>query len=109
MKSPEEIEKALQRLMPPAMSGQGHAAVIESIERLAVSNESAAEVGPALGHPAFLKKYPLDLGGGGCRGSGRWLVIFAPRHSAVVTTGHHADLNCFWHERTDFHRPHVAH
>jgi len=55
MKSPEEIEKALQRLMPPAMSGRGHAAVIESIERLAGSNESAVDVRPVQSHPPSSK------------------------------------------------------
>jgi hypothetical protein len=49
MKSPEEIEKALQRLMPPAMSDQGHAAVINAIECLAGSNQFAVEVRPAHG------------------------------------------------------------
>ena len=77
MKSPEEIEKALQRLMPPAMSGQGHAAVIDAIELLA-RNETAVEVGPALGHPPSSKNARWIWGAAAAVALGSGLSFFLP-------------------------------
>lgn len=47
MKSPEEIEKALQRLMPPALSEQAHANISAMIASLASAEPSRADLAAA--------------------------------------------------------------
>ena len=47
MKSPEEMEKALQRLMPPALSTQAHANISAMIASLAAAEPSRVDDLPA--------------------------------------------------------------
>jgi hypothetical protein len=56
MKSPEEIEQALQRLVPPALSSRAHANVSAMIASLAEKAQPAAEVVDFL---APARKFPL--------------------------------------------------
>lgn len=56
MKSPEEIEQALQRLVPPALSARGHANVSAMLASLAEKAQPAAEV---VDFPTPARKFPL--------------------------------------------------
>lgn len=67
MKSPEEMEKALKRLVPPALSAQAHAdvsAMLASLASSASPEAPVAEISPE-------KKRPLH------RGPARWAAAAA--------------------------------
>jgi hypothetical protein len=56
MKSPEEMEKALQRLVPPALSAQAHAdvsAMLASLAAAASPNAPVADISPETKRPAL--------------------------------------------------------
>ena len=63
MKSPEEMERALKRLVPPPLSEQAHADVSAMLASLAASAESAAPVVRDISSPTlpWYRRVPVSV------------------------------------------------